>query len=91
VFNTEDSTLLGTPLLRGVAAPRWLFKGLDEQAGCVCFGSKMLFLRKKVPGQDGTMNGQTQGLPLRELSHHFPDSSHVKITLLGKIFSLLQK
>ena len=28
------------PLSRGGAAPRWLFKDLEEQPGCVCFGSK---------------------------------------------------
>jgi hypothetical protein len=64
----------------------WFFQ---KESPLVAEGN--LLKRKKVPGQDGTMNGQTQGLPLRELGHHFPDSSHVKITLLEKIFSLLQK
>ena len=30
-----------SPLSRGGAAPNSLFKGLEEQPGCVCFGSKM--------------------------------------------------
>jgi predicted nucleotidyltransferase len=33
-----------SPLSRGGAAPNSLFKDLEEQPGCVCFGSKMLFI-----------------------------------------------